>query len=79
MSSVIFTNTKGLFIGVDWGQGKDIAVESVYRKNPNGTLDIISIDYLGRSSDITEEEKDLRERTYEEFSFKETVDEESAG
>ena len=48
MNASIFTNTKGLFIGVDWGQGKDIAVESVYRKNPNGTLDIISIDYLGR-------------------------------
>ena len=42
-------------------------------------IDITEQEAIDLKENITEEEKDLRERTYEEFCFKETVDEESAG
>lgn len=37
-----FTNGKGLFIGVDFGQGNDFAVETMMQKQPDGSVKILS-------------------------------------
>ena len=52
-----FTNGKGLFIGVDFGFGNDFAVETQMQKLPNGSVKIISSNIIGRTSEMSEVNK----------------------
>lgn len=52
-----FTDGKGLFIGVDFGHGNDFAVETQMQKLPNGSVKIISVNIIGRTSEMSEVDK----------------------
>lgn len=60
-----FTNDKGLFIGVDFGFGKDFAVETQIQKQADGSLKILSSNIIGRAEDYKNEEK--REQKCKEY------------
>lgn len=73
-----FTNGKGLFIGVDFGFGKDLAVETQMQKQPDGSLKILSSNIIGRAEDYKNEEKRERKcKEYEKLCNQETVEQKS--
>lgn len=69
-----FTNGKDLYIGVDFGYGKDLAVETVIRKQADGSCKIVSSNIIGRSADFTKERKEQICKRYEELCNKDTVE-----
>ena len=69
-----FTNGKGLFIGVDFGQGNDFAVETQMKKLPNGSIEIISSNIIGRTSEMSEVNKQKICEEYERFCNQKAVE-----
>lgn len=69
-----FTNGKGLFIGVDFGHGNDFAVETQMQKLPNGSIEIISINIIGRTSEMSEVNKQKICEEYERFCNQKAVE-----
>lgn len=63
-----FTNGKGLFIGVYFGE--DIAVETKSHQLPDGSIKIISSNVIGRTSELTEVDKQRIFKDYEELCNK---------
>lgn len=72
-----FTNGKGLFIGVDFGRGKDFAVETQIQKQPDGSLKILLSNIIGRSADMSEERKQQICNRYERLCENEAVEQKS--
>ena len=66
MSSIkIFSlKDKRYFAGVDFGQGDDIAVCSIWRNNGDGTTTIVKQKILGKTKDF---DKEKRENVIEEI------------
>lgn len=48
---------EGVYIGIDFGSGDDISVESTAAKQPDGSIKIMSVDIIGRASQFSTEEK----------------------
>ena len=69
-----FTNGKGLFIGVDFGFGNDFAVETQMQKLPNGSVKIISSNIIGRTSEMSEVNKQKIFEEYERFCNQKAVE-----
>ena len=69
-----FTNGKGLFIGVDFGFGNDFAVETQIQKLPNGSVKIISSNIIGRTSEMSEVNKQKIFEEYERFCNQKAVE-----
>lgn len=72
-----FTNGKGLFIGVDFGRGNDFAVETMMQKQPDGSVKILSSNIIGRSRNMTEEDKQIKCKEYERLCENEAVEQKS--
>ena len=72
-----FTNGKGLFIGVDFGYGKDFAVETQIQKQADGSVKILSINIIGRTCNMTEEDKRRKIKEYERLCENEAVEQKS--
>lgn len=72
-----FTNGKGLFIGVDFGRGNDLAVETMMQKQPDGSVKILSSNIIGRSRNMTEEDKQRKCKEYERLCENEAVEQKS--
>lgn len=72
-----FTNGKGLFIGVDFGRGNDFAVETMMQKQPDGSVKILSSNIIGRSRNMTEEDKQRKCKEYESLCKNEAVEQKS--
>lgn len=60
----IKTSTPNLFIGVDFGHGKDVVTKTVFEKTPKG-IKFISMEVVGRTVDFNEES---RKRFLEELN-----------
>lgn len=69
-----FTNGKGLFIGVDLGQGNDFAVETMMQKQTDGSVKILSSNIIGRTANMTEEDKQRKIEEYERLCENEAVE-----
>ena len=69
-----FTNGKGLFIGVDFGFGNVFAVETQMQKLPNGSIEIISSNIIGRTSEMSEVNKQKIFEEYERFCNQKAVE-----
>ncbi len=69
-----FSNGKGLFIGVDFGHGEDLAVETQIQKLPDGSIKILSMNVIGRSSDMNIENRQKICNEYERICNQETVE-----
>lgn len=72
-----FTNGKDLFIGVDFGRGNDFAVETMMQKQPDGSVKILSSNIIGRSRNMTEEDKQRKCKEYERLCENEAVEQKS--
>lgn len=72
-----FTNGKGLFIGVDFGRGEDLAVETMMQKQSDGSVKILSINVIGRACNMTEEDKQRKCKEYESLCKNEAVEQKS--
>lgn len=72
-----FTNGKGLFIGVDFGHGNDFAVETMMQKQPDGSVKILSSNIIGRTRNMTKEDKQRKIKEYERLCENEAVEQKS--
>jgi hypothetical protein len=60
-----FVQDKDIIIGVDFGQGNDYAVKTTAKVHEDGRLEILKSERLGRTRDIS---KENRERIIEELN-----------
>jgi hypothetical protein len=59
-----FVQDKDIIIGVDFGQGNDYAVKTTAKVHEDGRLEILKSERLGRTRDIS---KENRERMIQEL------------
>lgn len=60
-----FAQNKDIIIGVDFGYGNNIAVKTTAKVHEDGRLEILKSERLGRTRDIS---KENRERIIEELN-----------
>lgn len=73
-----FTNGKGLFIGVDFGHGKDFAVETIIQRQADGGIKILASNIIGRAEDYKSEDKrEQKCKEYERLCENEAVEQKS--
>lgn len=60
-----FAQNKDIIIGVDFGYGNDIAVKTTAKVHEDGRLEILKSERIGRTRDISKENK---ERIIEELN-----------
>lgn len=53
-----FVQNNDIIIGVDFGQGNDIAVKTTAKVHEDGRLEILSSERIGRTRDIKQEHRD---------------------
>ena len=54
-SFLVKPDNSNLVIGVDFGYGDDVSVETIIKRNRDGTVKIISQKIIGRASEFNEE------------------------
>ena len=53
-----FAQNKDIIIGVDFGYGDDIAVKTTAKVHEDGRLEILKSERIGRTCDISKENRD---------------------
>lgn len=60
---------KRYFAGVDFGQGDDIAVYTIWRNNGDGTITVVKRQILGKTKDFDKEKKENVIEEIKNFKF----------
>lgn len=66
-----FAQNNDIIIGVDFGYGNDIAVKTTAKVHEDGRFEILKSERLGRTCDISEENKERIIQELEDFKLKE--------
>lgn len=53
----IIPKPDNIIIGIDFGQGDDVAVKNVYKRLNNGLFMVLSQEVIGKAKDFDTEEK----------------------
>lgn len=66
-----FAQDKDIIIGVDFGQGNDYAVKTTAKVHEDGRLEILKSERLGRTRNISKENRDRIIQELKDFKMKE--------
>lgn len=66
-----FAQDKDIIIGVDFCQGNDYAVKTTAKVHEDGRLEILKTERLGRTRDISKENRDRIIQELKDFKMKE--------
>lgn len=66
-----FVRNNDIIIGVDFGHGNDIAVKTTAKVHGDGSLEILKTERIGRTRDISKEDRDRIIEELENFKLKE--------
>lgn len=66
-----FAQNKDIIIGVDFGYGNDYTVKTTAKVHEDGRLEILKSERIGRTRDISKENRDRIIQELKDFKMKE--------
>ena len=64
-----FAQNNDIIIGVDFGHGNDISVKTTAKIHEDGRLEILKVERIGRTRDISKESRDRIIEELENFKL----------